>query len=297
MRTFTIKFVTGAISLLGLCPLIPSQTPQHQPPPAMMTKMVVRLMGPGIKQGSFPALPRTIYRAGPHYARMENPPDARQRMEKITIIAEPDAYSVNLIDKKGTHAIDQGGPNDLHLPVVLPFDPKHRLPELDRLEFGDELNFFEKAAARRIAGPIINGKPTDAYQLQTAHGSATLVVRSETHVPVKLSWQTPEGTYTYEYITYEDVPFNPESVFQSSGRHLQGDSARNSFRTRLSSLCLFIAVDGNAFGTSDRSRPKSLAHPKWPVLPRSLARPRWLGCSKHSRRPRSPAHPRLLDRH
>lgn len=210
MRNFLARVVAGVIGALGLCLLVRSKTPQRQPPPATMTKMVVRLIGPEIKPGSFPALPRTIYRAGPHYARMENPPDARQRMQKITIIAEPDAYSINLIDKKGTHAIDQGGPNDLHLPVVLPFDPKHRLPELDRLEFGAELNFFEEGGARRIAGPIINGKPTDAYQLRTAHGIATLVVRSETHLPVKLSWQTQEGTYMYEYITYEDVPFNPD---------------------------------------------------------------------------------------
>jgi hypothetical protein len=205
-----VKRVVLSCSILTIClyPLIEADTPQAQPP-TTMTKMVVRLMGPGIRPGSFPALPRTIYRAGAHYARFENPPDARQHIQKVTIIAEPDAYSINLTDKKGTHVIDQGGPNDLHLPVVLPFDPKHKLPELDRLEFGDEVDFFERAGARKVAGPIINAKLTDAYQLRTAQGIATLVVRSETHVPVKLSWQTPEGTYTYEYIIYEDVPFDP----------------------------------------------------------------------------------------
>jgi hypothetical protein len=181
---------------------------QSEPPPTM-TKIVVRLIGPGIKPGSFPALPRTIYRAGAHYARIENPPDAKQHIQKLMIIAEPDAYSVNLIDKKGTHAIDQGGANDLHLPVVLPFDPKHKLSSLDRLEFGDELEFFERARAQKVAGPIINAKPTDAYRLKTTYGTSNLVVRRETKVPVKLSWQTPEGTYTYEYISYDDVPFNP----------------------------------------------------------------------------------------
>lgn len=177
-------------------------------PPDTMIKMVVRLMGPQVKPGSPAALPRVIYRAGPHYARIEDPPDARQQMQKLTIIAEPDAYSVNLIDKKGTHAIDQGGPNDLHVPVVLPFDPKHMLTNLDRLEFGDEFDFFQDAHAVKEAGPIINAKPTDAYVVKTAEGTATLVVKSGTQVPITLSWQTKDGPYTYEYISYEEIPFD-----------------------------------------------------------------------------------------
>lgn len=193
-----------------------AQTVENQPP-ATMTKMEVRLMSPGIKPRSHAALPRRIYRAGTHYARMEDAPDAKQRLEKITIIAEPDAYSVNLIDKTGTHAIDVGGQNDLHLPIVLPFDPKHRLTTLDRLEFGDEFDFFQDAGASKGAGPIINGKPTDAYRLNTAEGTATLVVKSGTQVPIKLSWQMPDGTYTYEYIIYEDVPFDASLFARPAG--------------------------------------------------------------------------------
>ncbi len=197
------------IGLIGLCfsALSYAQPPGNQVP-ATMTKMVVRLEGPGIRPRSHPALPRKIYRAGAHYARMEDAPDARQHVEKITIICEPDAYSVNLIDKTGTHVVDQGGPNDMHLPVILPFDPKHKLPKLDHLEFGDEFDFFQDAGATKSAGPVINGKPTDAYKIQTAEGTATLILRGGTHIPMRLSWQTPEGTYTYEYITYEDMPFD-----------------------------------------------------------------------------------------
>ena len=34
-----------------------------------MTKMNVRVMGPGIRPGSYAALPKLIYRAGPKFAR------------------------------------------------------------------------------------------------------------------------------------------------------------------------------------------------------------------------------------
>lgn len=201
-----ISTITGLAC--GLCLLMPGETPGGQRP-ATMTKILVRLSGPTIKPNSTAALPKTIYVAGPHFARIEDPPDSRQGLQKLTIIAEPDAYSVNLTDKRGTHAIDQGGPNDLHLPVMLPFDPKHQFGVLDKLEFGDELDFFKDAGAVRQAGPIINSKPTDAYVLKNAQVTATLVVRDGTDLPVTLTWQCKDGKYTYEYITYEELPFNP----------------------------------------------------------------------------------------
>jgi hypothetical protein len=195
--------------------------------PSTMIRMVVRVMGPGIKPGSFPALPKTIYRAGAHHARIEDPPDARQRMQKLTIISEPDAFSVNLITKRGTHAVDQGGPDDLHLPIVLPFDPKHHVSKLDRLEFGDEYSFFEEAGAEKQAGPEINGKPTDALRLTLPDGSATLVLRSETEIPVTLSWHSQDGDYKYEYIEYKEVPYDASLFRRPEGityRDIQPDT-------------------------------------------------------------------------
>jgi hypothetical protein len=181
----------------------------QQGAPSMMTKIVVRLSGERVKPGSHAALPKTIYVADPHYARIEDAPDARVGVQKLIIIAEPDAYNVNLIDHKGTHAIDKGGPGDLHLPIVLPFDPKRRLGALDNIQFGEEFEGFESAGAVRQPGPIINSKPTDAYVLSLPHGHATLVVRGGTHIPVKLTWADADGTHTYEYIEYQDVAFDP----------------------------------------------------------------------------------------
>ncbi len=211
MRIFTIPVVAFGVCLVAAANSAPVQ------PPRTMLKIVVRLSGPTIKPNSNAALPKTIYVADPHFARIEDPPDSRQGLQKLTIIAEPDAYSVNLIDKKGTHAIDQGGPNDLHLPIMLPFDPKHQFGALDKLEFGDELDFFKDAGAIQKAGPIINAKPTDAWVLKNARVTATLVVRSGTNVPVTLTWQSKDGKYTYEYITDEELPFNPALFSKPAG--------------------------------------------------------------------------------
>ncbi len=195
--------------------------------PSEMTKIVVRLMGPNIKPNSQAGLSKTIYRADPHFARIEDPPDARQGIQKLTVIAEPDAYSANLIDKRGTHAMDQGGQNDLHLPIILPFDPKHQFGPLDSLEFGDEFEFFQQGGAKATPGPIINSKPTDSFVLKMPQVTATLTVKSGTQMPITLSWQSGEGKYTYEYVTYEDVPFKPSLFRKPAGinfRELPADT-------------------------------------------------------------------------
>ena len=201
--------------------------------PASMIKIIARLSGPDITPGSYASLPRTMYRAGDHFARIENPPSSRMQSQKLIIIAEPDAYSVNLTDKKGTHAVDQGGPSDLHLPMVLPLDPNHLLGNLDGLEFGKELQFFKNAGATRHAGPAINSKATDAYDVETPLGPATLITEAPSGRPKFLSWRTKEGTYKYEYFEYEEKPFQP-SLFLKPGRNqIPGNSPSSFIGARL----------------------------------------------------------------
>jgi hypothetical protein len=209
MRIF---FVAGALLTLSAIADTGQTTPsaEQQALPTTMTRIVVRLSGGSVRPGSHAALPIKMYVANPHYARIEDPPDARLGVEKLIVIADPNAYNVNLVDHKGTHALDKGGPGDLHVPIVLPFDPKHRLGALDQVQFGEEFDGFTSAGAAHQAGPIINSKPTDAYVLPLPTGrQATLVLKSGTHIPIKLTWSDDDGRHTYEYIEYEDVPFDP----------------------------------------------------------------------------------------
>lgn len=211
MRNFPIQLLALALPAVVMAQTQPKQLP------STMTKIVVKLAGPNISSTSRGVAPKTIYVADPHFARIEDPPDARLGIQKLTIIAEPDAYSANLIDKKGTHATDQGGENDLHLPIILPFDPKHELGVLDKLEFGDEVEFFHAAGASSSAGAAVNGKSTKKYTLKAGTGSATLVVDAATEAPLTISWEGKDGTYSYEYLSYDDIPFDGSLFSKPAG--------------------------------------------------------------------------------
>jgi hypothetical protein len=232
MQSFRLKvLLPSAILSFGLLGETVGAQTSAKDQPESMTRIVVRLTGPHIKPGSIAAMPKTIYEAAPHFARIEDPPDARQRQQKLIVVAEPDAYSANLIDKTGTHVRDAGGDdrNDLHLPIVLPFDPKHRLGVLDGIEFGSEVDFFKQAGATKSAGPVINGKPTDAYDLKTPGGVAKLVTRGGSDVPVTLTWPADDGQYRYEYIEYTDQPFDLKLFTKPEGirfRDVQPDNTR-----------------------------------------------------------------------
>ena len=106
---------------------------------------------------------------------------------------------------------------------------------LIKLEFGDELDFFKKSGATKYAGPIVNAKPTDAYVLKNAQELQLLLPGTARDLPVTLSWQCKDGKYTYEYITYEELPFNP-ALF-SRPPELDSRKCRCRFR-RTGLICL-----------------------------------------------------------
>jgi hypothetical protein len=69
----------------------------------------------------------------------------------------------------------------------------------------------------KSAGPIVNAKPTDLYTLKIPAGQAELTTRDASDIPVFVSWKSPEGTYKYEYSSYEDVPFDAQLFARPNG--------------------------------------------------------------------------------
>eukprot|EP01036_Dinobryon_divergens_P046222 gene46222-61811_t len=98
--------MTGAPALAATCA------------PPTLTRIVTRSVGPDIQRGSFRAEPITLYRKGELYLRNEEAPDPEQRLHLLTIVSEPDVWTVNLMDKTGKHVVDPGPNFVAHAPIV-----------------------------------------------------------------------------------------------------------------------------------------------------------------------------------
>ena len=75
-----------------------------QDTPQTMNRITVQLDGSEVPQNNFGRKPKTIYRAGSTYCRVEEAPDPEHNIRGLLIVNEPNAWMVNLATKTAPHA-------------------------------------------------------------------------------------------------------------------------------------------------------------------------------------------------
>jgi hypothetical protein len=197
------------------------QVVSGQTSPVTMTKLVVHLQGPDVPETSFVAQPRTMYRAGIRYCRIEELPDTEHGIHGVVIINEPDTWLVNLPAKTAQHQLDPGPTFDCRLPVFVSGEDiksaADTRSQLMGLEFGRELAYFEEKGATSGPGPILQGKTTKAYTVEIGDSQLLLFTSGKPEKPVAVARQRGSKREVYWYGTYEEVPFDPQLFAKPEG--------------------------------------------------------------------------------
>lgn len=164
--------------------------------PATLTKVVTRSVGPDIVRGSFRSEPVTLYRKGERFLRLEEVPDPEQKAHLLSIVAEPDIWFVNRMDRTGRHMVDPGPIFIAHAPIVVgPSVPA----VFGELEFGCEAQFAKTRAREAGTRPVL-GKPARIHALQ--QGDRRLeVLLSDAGTPVEVAYY--EGAKAVLVIRYD----------------------------------------------------------------------------------------------
>jgi hypothetical protein len=186
------------------------QQPSNETPPATMTKVVVHLQSPDVPEGSFAAQPKTMYRAGTRYCRIEEMPDTEHGIHGLVVINEPDAWLINLLSKTAKYQADPGPTFNCRLPVFVS-DRKSATDARDQmtgLEFGREITYFQEKGATSRPGPIFQGKSTKAYTVEIGDSQLLLFTSGTPEKPVAIARQHGNKRDVYWYGTYEEVPFD-----------------------------------------------------------------------------------------
>jgi hypothetical protein len=178
-----------------------------------MTKVEVVLQGPGIPAGSFAAKPKTMYRAGSRYCRVEEAEDTENQVHGLMIVNEPDAWAVNLLTKTARHLVDPGPTFNCHLPVF-PDDPNK---DLSGLEFGLEMKFFQSKGAAPHPGSVLQGKQTTQYQVIAGDSKLALFTYGTPERPLAVGRVRGNDGEIYWYSGYGELPFDAKLFARPEG--------------------------------------------------------------------------------
>lgn len=184
-----------------------------QDAPKTMTKMEVVLQGPKIPSASFAAKPKTMYRAGSRYCRVEEAEDTENHIHGLMIVNEPDAWMVNLMTKTARHVVDPGPTFNCHLPIFA--DGSDR--EASELEFGLEMEFFEKNGASSHPGSVLQGKQTTQYQVEVGKSKLALFTYGTPERPLAVGRVRGDDGEIYWYSGYCGVPFDAKLFAKPEG--------------------------------------------------------------------------------
>lgn len=185
-----------------------------QDAPKTMHRIVVQLDGSEVPQNSLLRKPRTIYRAGSTYCRMEDIPDIEDNNSGMLIVNEPNAWMVNQTTKTARHMVDPGPSFNCHLPIFS--GPVPNAPDtVDYmklgLEFGHELEYFKRmGAVRQDPGPVLQKQKTIAYSLDMGGTRLALFTYGPSEFPLLVAHTVGEKGEMFWYSGYGQIPFDPK---------------------------------------------------------------------------------------
>jgi hypothetical protein len=181
--------------------------------PKKTLKIVTADASPAPSQGGFASQPKTLYRQGVRYARIEEAPDPEHKIHGLLIVAAPDSWIVNLADHSARHVIDPDPKPVVRIPAFLA--PDESFPkELSALELGCEDAFFSG-----YKSPVTELKRDGStlYKQAVGLGGWTVVLlrRSKGGIPDTLFlFHGDEIHSVLKYISYDTLDKPDPQLFQ-----------------------------------------------------------------------------------
>ena len=170
--------------LLGACFLI-AHTSHAQSASVKMTKIITRDTSPDVPATSFVAKPRTLYRIGETYGRVEEVLGPGHNTQGLVIVSEPKIWIINPRDKTGRFMIDPGPSCVFRAPVIPPGGSGQEQPLKD-FEYGREYEFMQSNHATH-GKEILDGKSYDKLCLTIGGFTVSLLSHAGEERPYRVT--------------------------------------------------------------------------------------------------------------
>ena len=194
----------GALWAAG-CATAPAAPP---PDSETMTRVVFRNVSPGVEPDSYDALPRTLFRSGLRYGRLEHPPDPETGEHMLVVVNEPHGFLIDRSRGSALYLRDPGPSYAFRAPIV---DDPGAPPLLAALEFGKEIAFMRALNAEPREARDQAGRPVGRWEADFEGYHIVLLTDPRSGLPRRIRVHT-EGRLV-RAIDYEDydvfLPLDP----------------------------------------------------------------------------------------
>jgi hypothetical protein len=170
-----------------------------------MLRVVFRDISPGVDAASFAGQPRTLYRVGQRYGRMEHPLDPEVGVHALVIVNEPHMWVINRASGVGRYSVDPGPSYVFRAPVLLsrrrPVDITNPLRSL---EFGREFEFLRAHGVTPIETQGAEGTKVDRYEVALDDFTLIVIASPGGEVPSELRILKGDDLHrAYRYDEYQ----------------------------------------------------------------------------------------------
>lgn len=167
--------------------------------PEKMVKVVFREATPGIDKKSFAAKPKTIWRLGSAYGRLEEEPDNENGIHGLSVVNGRDIWMVNLLQKTGQHIVDSAPTSGFHAPIVFGEGVPDAAAEL---EFGCEFQYM-RARAVKPEMVEIGGRQFRQYRVTEGRFVLKLIAFSDKDIPFGFALlKDGAAQFYFQYMEY-----------------------------------------------------------------------------------------------
>jgi hypothetical protein len=192
------------------------------PTPTTMTHVIVHYSGGDIQPGSFAEKPKTFWRSGTSFCRVEEAADSEQNLHLLIVTNEPNSWLIDLANNRMKHMVDPGPTFNCRLPIFA-FSQAMATGKIGQLEFGHELEFFRSHNATQKEGPDLKSFKALYYELQIDDDAKLeLVERADIQAPILIALIQGDKATTVRYSLWEDqLPFKPELFTPPTGMKVE----------------------------------------------------------------------------
>ena len=174
--------------------------------PRKVLKIVTSIDDPAISGEHFARRPKTLYRLGEKYGRLEEEKNGETGLHLLIVISEPDVWMVNRADNSGQHSVDPGPTFIFRAPLVSDISSKY----WNNLEMGCEVPFMNAVGAKPEP---VDGHPDQHVYVHSAEGTTVRLIVGKNDIPLRAEIASSEGKFAIVYHSFEQLDTEDASLF------------------------------------------------------------------------------------